>query len=119
MRETLEQELGLDAATAERVVRDLSESDRLAYITTSDSGTEVGTNTTGPVISMPLTQTADGGAPLVTTASPAMIMGIVDNQGGDITEVVDSGDERPPEPVAPQEDEEVAGDRTQGYWRIG
>lgn len=119
MRETLQQELGLDASSSERIIRDLSDTDKLVYINSTDPGSEVGTNTTGPVISMPLTQTSEGGAPLVTTASPAMIMGIVDYQGGDVSEVVDSEGERPPEPIAPQEDEEVEGDRLQGYWRIG
>ena len=53
MRHTLEQRMNLDELTADRVVKKLSQTGRLAYVGSVDSGTEPGTSTTGPVISMP------------------------------------------------------------------
>jgi hypothetical protein len=82
MRHTLEQRMGLDELMADRVVKKLYETGQLAYIGSADSGTEPGTSTTGPVISMPNTQSADGGTPFRTTASPALIMGVVNDPGG-------------------------------------
>jgi len=82
MRQTLQQHLGLDELAADRVVKKLYETGRLVYVGSADSGTEPGTSTTGPVISMPNTQSADGTMPLRTAASPAMIMGLVDQPGG-------------------------------------
>src|SRR4051812_13824492 len=68
MRHTLEKQMGLDELTADRVVKKLYETGRLVYMGEQDTGTEPGTSTTGPVISMPNTQSADGGMPLRTTA---------------------------------------------------
>lgn len=126
MRHTLEQQMGLDERTAERVLKKLYETGQLVYVsstggssapgTGTEDDTEADTTATGPVISMPLTQSADGGAPLITSASPAMIMGIVDEQGGDVGQIVDNEEAGS---ATVRQDEEVEGDRAQGYWRIG
>lgn len=147
MRRTLEQQMGLDMLAADRVLKRLCLSGQLAYVDSAGTGTEAGTDAgtgavddseanttaTGPVISMPLTQSADVGQPLITSASPAMLMGITNdtNQDGDIARAED------PNPdgdtlgwlVAPAIDEgptpdttggnEDGGGRAQGYWRIG
>ncbi len=85
MRHTLEQQMGLDELTADRMVKKLYETGKLVYMGSADQGTEPGTSTTGPVISMPLTPTSSG-EPLITTADPALVMGTVrDPGGGDTT----------------------------------
>jgi len=93
------------------------------------------------VISMPLTQSADGGQPLITSASPAMLMGISQDQAGDVepAQVPDSEGDTVGWLLAPAvegatpettedegngdgEEADGAGresNRTQGYWRIG
>jgi len=81
MRHTLEQQMRLDELTADRLVKKLYETGKLVYMGTADRGTEPGTSTTGPVISMPSTQTT-GGAPLITTADAALVMGSVRDPGG-------------------------------------
>ena len=127
MRHTLVQQLGVDELTAGRVLKKLYETGRLVYVgstarsstpgTGTDDDAEPDTTATGPVISMPLTQSADTGAPLVTSASPAMVMGIVDDRGGDVSQIVDTEDVAPG-PIASGEGAKE-GDHTQGYWRIG
>lgn len=125
MRDTLQQQMAIDMSTADDLVDKLCETGQLVYVDTFDamtggggeggSGTSEGTTTTGPVISMPLTQSADGGAPLITTASPAMVMGIVDYQGGDVGRTVEAG----PESLPASDVGEAESVSAQGYWRIG
>lgn len=117
MRHTLRQELGVDAAMAERILKKLTVRGRLEYVGSAEGDPSLIADGTGPVISMPLTQSADGGAPLITAASPALIMGIVDKQGSGVSEIVDSGTESAPEPDTVEG--YADGERTQGYWRIG
>jgi hypothetical protein len=163
LRQTLQQKLNLDELTADRLMEKLFADGRLVYVGDQDQGTEPGTTTTGPVISMPNTQSADGGEPFRTTFSPAEMMGIVDNPGGGDVEVGQAGSEASgmavtgagvvsddpvrggdagrmvtennegptmgqlgdtsveahPAPITRGEHEEVEGDRTHGYWRIG
>ncbi|MGA7731772.1 MAG: hypothetical protein WCD37_10945 [Chloroflexia bacterium] len=118
MRHTLKQELGCDTATAERILKQLTTTGRLAYVGSAEGDSLPISDGTGPVISMPLTQSADGGAPLITTASPALIMGIVDKPGGDVGDIVDTHEEDEREATTVGEREKVGGERTQGYWRI-
>jgi hypothetical protein len=118
MRNTLQQELGLDEARAGDVLKELSATDRLAYVEDADIGSTAGAGETGPVISMPLTQSADGGTPLITAISPAMVMGIVDQPGADVGQIVESDEAEPP-PTAAVEGEEAGADSAQGHWRIG
>jgi hypothetical protein len=82
MRRTLEQEMNLDELTADRVVKKLAGTGRLTYIGSADAGTEPGTSTTGPVISLPSTPSVAAGTPLITTADPALAMGSVRDPGG-------------------------------------
>jgi hypothetical protein len=152
MRQTLEQQMGLSPLEADRVLKQLCISGRVVYVDSADAGAEAGTRTgtgatshgddargTGPVISMPLTQSADGGQPLITSASPAMLMGITGEQAGEVTrgEAIRGEAENTegdtlgwlvapaigatpaPEPTTTGDDEEVEGNRAQGYWRIG
>ena len=119
MRHTLKQEMGMDAATAERILKQLTVTGRLVYVGSAEGGPLPIPDGTGPVISMPLTQSADGGAPLITAASPALIMGIVDKPGGDVGDVVESNAEEGPGSATVGDYEDVGGERTQGYWRIG
>jgi hypothetical protein len=132
MRQTLQQQMGVDDLTADRVVKKLHQTGRLAYVGGADVGTEPGTTDTGPVISMPTTQSADGGRPLITTASPGLIMGVANDPANDVGAITDENNEgatmgqlgdtnveggRPPVTIG--EHEEVESDRTHGYWRIG
>ncbi len=148
MRHTLEQQMGLDPLTADRVLKRLCISGQVVYVDSADAGNqagndrdnrdnrgtgaEPGTTATGPVISMPLTQSADGGQPLITSASPAMLMGIVDDKGGNVGPGRAENDERDTlgwlvapavegvsGPVTAGENEGAESNRPQGYWRIG
>lgn len=138
MLQTLQQQLGLDGAAAEHVVKKLYDSGQLTYVAGSDSGSEDGTDTedtpsdTGPVISMPSTQSADGGAPLITTVSPAMLMGIVNEEGGDVGSYVTEDNDEPGMGDVGIADTNIEAAPTkgttggrgdmegmQGYWRIG
>ena len=118
MRYTLKQELGLDERSAMQIIKNLRESGQLVYVGGTDAGTDTGTgegtSDTGPVISMPNTQSADGGAPLITTASPAMVMGIVNDPNAGVERVVEE-DTRMPTNREPGE----AQRGNAGYWRIG
>jgi hypothetical protein len=132
MRHTLQEQMGLDEITADRVLIKLRDTGRLMYVGSAEVGTEPGTTTTGPVISMPGTQTAGVGGPLITTAAPDVVMGIVTDQDSDVSRRVaennegatmgqlgDTNVEAAPTPVTIGEREEVEADRTHGYWRIG
>lgn len=143
MRNALQQQLGLDPLGADRVLKQLRDTNRLVYVGSEEdeAGTEDGTGTdredipdargTGPVISMPLTQSADGGRPLITTASPAMLMGITNDQSGDAAPATENpgGDTlgwlvapavgEGPTPATTGDNPDQADDHTQGYWRIG
>jgi hypothetical protein len=142
MRHTLQAQMGLDELTADSIVIKLRDTGRLSYVGSAEVGTEPGTTATGPVISEPLTQSGDGGAPLITTASPAMIMGVAQEEGGNVAgdvakavaddnradyttrgmndaAVADTRAEAGRPPLTIGEHEEAEGDRTQGYWRIG
>ncbi|HEY0071376.1 MAG TPA: hypothetical protein VGE04_15530 [Chloroflexia bacterium] len=143
IRSTLQQQLNLDPLGADRVLKGLYESNRLVYVGAEDEGSEEGNRTgddrtaddargTGPVISMPLTQSADGGQPLITTASPAMLMGISSDQGGEANRaeaestegdtlgwLVAPAIEEGSRPSTSEDNQDVEGNRTQGYWRIG
>ena len=132
MRHTLQQELGLDEIMADRVLIKLRDTGRLAYVGSADTGTEPGTTTTGPVISMPGTQVGGVGGPLTTTAAPGMLMGMgndedrgagpniaENNEGATMGQLGDTSVEPTPAPVTIGEHEEVESDRTHGYWRIG
>ncbi len=117
MRHTLEQEIGLNSSTAANVLKKLTITGRLVYVVSAEGGPLPIPDGTGPVISMPLTQSADGGTPLITAVSPALIMGIVDKQGSGVGDIVDTDAEAAPEPATGGEYAE--GERTHGYWRIG
>lgn len=117
MRHTLEEQAGLDELMADRVVKKLAQTGRLVYVGSREAGTEPGTSTTGPVISMPMTQTADGGEPLRTTAEPAVLMGLETGVPAAETSDVARGDTAAPLTVG--EREVLDNDPTQGYWRIG
>jgi len=116
MRNTLTQGLGFDTAVVHNILNNLTRTNRLEYVSDAKGDALPGAEGTGPVISMPLTQSADGGTPLITTASPGMIMGIVNEPGG-VGEIVESDAESSPEPASIGEHED--GERTGGYWRIG
>src|SRR5689334_18589120 len=90
MRHTLQEQLGLDELAADRVLKQLSQTGRLVYMGNRDVGTEPGTSTTGPVISMPLTSTNTGAEPLITTATPALAMGTVNDPGGGAVDAAQS-----------------------------
>lgn len=144
MRNTLAQELGVDQLGAAFVLKRLCQTGQLEYVgntgtatdTSDDTGSgvapEPGASATGPVISMPLTQTAEAGRPLITTASPAMLMGITNEQGGDaeqdqadavegetlgwlLAPAVEPGEVQ----TATGDPEQTEGDHAEGYWRIG
>jgi hypothetical protein len=114
MRHTLRQQMGMDEATAAHVLQQLTVMGRLVYVGGAPGGPLPVAGSTGPVISMPLTQSADGGKPLITAASPSLVMGVVDDAGGDVGEIVDSDVEGAPEPGISGEV-----DGGNGYWRIG
>lgn len=150
MRNTLAQELGVDQLGAAFVLKRLCQTGQLEYVGNTGTGTGTGTGTdtgedtgsgvaaepgasaTGPVISMPLTQTAEVGRPLITTASPAMLMGITNEQGGDaapdqadavegetlgwlLAPAVEPGEVH----TATEDREQNEGEHAEGYWRIG
>jgi hypothetical protein len=142
MRQTLEQQMGLDPLEADRLLKHLCASGHVVYVDGADAGTAESTSTvadnhaddargTGPVISMPLTQSADGGQPLITSASPAMLMGITGEEGGDVARGEAEGTEgdtlgwlvapatgAAPAPTTTGGAGDAEDDRTQGYWRI-
>jgi hypothetical protein len=121
MRRTLEAQLGLDELTADRMVKKLAQTGRLVYSGSVEAGTEPGTSTTGPVISMPLTQTADGGQSLRTTAAPGVLMGLETGVPTDRVsdQPTEADREATPAPITMGEREALEHDRTEGYWRIG
>lgn len=132
MRDTLKQNMSLDEQGADRVIKELSQNGQLVYIPTEDEETSTDTSGTGPVISMPNTQSADGGAPLITTASPAMLMGITDDSngstGGDfagsaegdtVERLGDINYEALPGSGTVADLERVGSRDPRGYWRIG
>lgn len=141
MRHTLEEQMGLDMLAADRVLTRLCLSGRLSYVDSTNTDTVVGTGTTdtaepgttatGPVISMPLTQSADGGQPLITTASPGMLMGVATERGGGVNRGPENTEDETlgwlvapavdaaPVPATTGEAEGAEGGRSQGYWRIG
>jgi hypothetical protein len=121
MRQTLQREMSLDEMAADRILTALTSSGRLVYVGGAEPDPIPEDETTGPVISMPLTQTADGGTPLITTASPALVMGIVDGQ--DQAGPIDTDTEAQPAPRKagedPERDAQLEGDLAHGYWHIG
>ena len=135
MRHTLQQQMGLDEIMADRVLIKLRDTGRIAYVGGADVGTEPGTTETGPVISMPGTQVAGVGGPLITTAAPGTLMGLgneeerdiernttnvaENNEGATMGQLGDTNVEAAPAPVTIGEHEEAESDRTHGYWRIG
>ena len=132
MRHTLQQQMGLDEITADNVLIKLRDTGRLVYVGSADVGTEPGTTSTGPVISMPGTQVAGVGGPLITTAAPGMLMGMgneedrtvgrniaENNEGATMGQLGDTNVEAALAPVTMGEHEEVESDPTRGYWRIG
>jgi hypothetical protein len=108
MRHTLKQELGLDAAATEALLKKLTVTGRLVYVGSAEGGPLPVPDSTGPVISMPLTQSADGGAPLITAVSPKLVMGVVENQEEGVSDIADA-----------DTGEEADLESSQGYWRIG
>jgi hypothetical protein len=82
MRHTVERALTLDELAADRVVKKLAQTGRLAYVGSADTGTEPGTSTTGPVLSLPAAPGVSAGTPVITTADPALVMGTVRDPGG-------------------------------------
>ncbi len=126
--------MGLDELMAGRMVEKLHRTGRLVYVANTDDNTDPDSDpkSTGPVISMPGMHTSGTGAPLIVTASPGLIMGIANDEGGgaggNITnnsegeiagQVVDTLIEEEPAPVTTGEREEAEGERSNGYWRIG
>jgi hypothetical protein len=91
MRHTLQEQMGLDELAADRVLKQLSQTGRVVYMGSRDVGSEPGTSTTGPVISMPLTSTNTSAEPLITTAAPALAMGSVNDPGGGAVDASLSG----------------------------
>src|SRR3954454_2208557 len=62
MRQALEQQLGLDDVTADRVVKKLAETGRLRYVMTGDADDgPTGTTPVGPVASLPGVYTGSTG----------------------------------------------------------
>src|SRR5690348_1124344 len=74
LRHTLQQQLKVNDVTADRILTKLVQLGRLVYVGATMHGYESGTNTTGPVISMPGTSTSGGGE-IISTASPDQLMG--------------------------------------------
>jgi len=101
MRGVVMDALGLDEATADRVVKKLAQTGQLAYQGTREVGTEPGTSTTGPVISMPGTTVSAGVGEFVTTANPSMLMGTVNNPGGGDVGAAQAGAPSSGEAVSP------------------
>ena len=68
MRNTLTRDLGLDTALVHNILNNLTRTNRLEYVSDAKGDALPDAEGTGPVISMPLTQSADGGTPLITAA---------------------------------------------------
>lgn len=128
IRYTLKEQLGLDEATSFQLFRQLCDTGHLSYVEGQGRAADRDEpNTTGPVISLPGTLSGGGGGQLITTASPAMIMGNVDYEGGDVNSgLADAA--RPEAPVeyedenggdAEDDDAQLADASSAGYWRIG
>jgi hypothetical protein len=113
MRHTLKQQMGLDEAAAGRVLQELTQTGHLTYVGSTPDGPLPRNAGTGPVISMPSTATADSGTPLITTASPDLLIGVSNEAGSDVGNIAAE--------VAPEEGTVDEGQvtATGGHWRIG
>ncbi|MBF6611703.1 MAG: hypothetical protein IVW55_01065 [Chloroflexi bacterium] len=128
MRHTLREQLGLDETSAAQLLRQLCDTGRLQYVVgTGQTVEKDASSTTGPVISMPGTQSGGGGGELITTASPAMILGAVDYEGGDVNRGLEDASlpattgeyEGDNNSEAENKDGRIAAQAAAGYWRIG
>ncbi len=97
LRRTLEQQIGADPATADRLVKKLTESGRLRFVTEDVDDEDTGVPATGPVLAIPGTTTAQSGEEFVV---PAPVIGTAVNRGGGL--VAESA-------VAPNPDSGAAG----------
>jgi len=88
MRQALEQQLGLDDVTADRVVKKLAETGRLRYVMTGDADDgPTGTTPVGPVASLPGVYTGSTGTgqmvvPAAQAVATAEVLGDVPTDGG-------------------------------------
>ncbi len=128
MRHTLKEQLGLGETAAGQLLRQLCDTGRLQYVAGTGQAVEQDeSSTTGPVISMPGTQSGGGGGELITTASPAMILGAVDYEGADVNRGLEdaalpaahTGYESENNRDSEDKGESIAAQAAAGYWRIG
>ena len=68
LRRTLQQQMGVDAAAADRLVKKLSEDGQLRFVTEDVDDEDTGVPATGPVIAIPGTTTAQSGEEFVVPA---------------------------------------------------